>query len=87
MTRPPLEEDFTCAICQRSISMRWNHRGRDRQISPVCTHCESWYSEGIGKPTAGSFMDRRMVARGLALSVALHDTAARQKWEPHHAAA
>jgi hypothetical protein len=82
-----MEEDFTCAICQRNVCMRWNGRGRDRQVAPVCTRCEGWYSEGIGKPTAGSFMDRRIVARGIALSQALHDAAARQQWEPRHAAA
>ena len=81
------EQDFICAICERNICMRWNTRGRDRQVSPICTYCENWYSEGVGKPAAGSFMDRRMVTRGIALTVALHDMAARQQWEPRHVAA
>lgn len=81
------EEDFTCAICQRSICMRWPGRGRDAQIAPVCTYCERSYSEGRGKPTAGSFMDRRMVVRVIALAEALHDAAARMQWEPRHVAA
>ena len=80
--------DFRCAICQRDICMRWNGPGRDEIIAPLCTGCERWHAEGIGKPFGGSLRDRREVRRGIALANALHDEAARQRWsEGFHAAA
>ncbi|HLY89066.1 MAG TPA: hypothetical protein VKQ27_08785 [Acetobacteraceae bacterium] len=78
---------FTCVICQRFICTRWNMPGRVSQIEPVCTGCEGQYTQGIGKPTDGSFRDRRNVIRGFSLAEALHDEAARQNWSKRHAIA
>jgi hypothetical protein len=83
------EEDFTCAICERNISMRFNvyHNGRNKQHPPICTGCETEHGRNIGKPDSGSFMDRRMVVRGNAIAQALHSAALRQKWSKHYARA
>jgi hypothetical protein len=83
------ESDFTCAICERVISMRFNvyHAGRNKQHAPICAGCETEWARNIGKPEGGSFMDRRMVARGNAIAEALHSAALRQKWSNHHATA
>lgn len=80
-----MSADFTCAICLRKVDMRWERPWRkDCNIAPICRSCEVWYSRGIGKPTAGSFMDRRNVARGLALAEALKSEAGRQTWSIQH---
>jgi hypothetical protein len=81
------ETGFTCVICQRFICTRWNGRGPWSHIEPICVGCERHYSEGIGKPTAGAFRDRRNVIRGLSLAEALHDEAARQNWSKQNARA
>jgi hypothetical protein len=67
--------------------MRWERRGPDRAIPPICTSCEKWHSEGVGKPAGGSFRDRREVRRGVALANALHDEAARKQWGDKYAIA
>ena len=78
--------DFTCAICQRRIDMRWNHcaKGWNRVDPPVCRPCEREYSRGIGKPVAGSFKDRRNFIQGMALAEALRTEAVRQTWSAQH---
>lgn len=73
-------EDFTCAICERVISMRWNGRGPGTIKPPLCLYCEGLYSQGVGKPSAGALGDRRMVRQGFALSEALRCEAARKSW-------
>ena len=86
--------DFTCAICQREVTNRWNYSPRDYERPPVCKSCEtvSGYSwTGAVKfrtmPTGGSFRDRREALRIGALADALADEANRQKWSTRHAAA
>ena len=74
--------DFECAICQRRIDMRWNpRRGSGATLPPVCLYCEGIYSRGHGKPSGGTFRDRRTVTQGLALAEALRCEAAHKKWE------
>lgn len=74
------DPDFICAICKRTIEMRWNRPGRSQIIPPICLYCEGEYSRGLGKPKEGSPRDRRVVAQGLALSEALRAEAARMSW-------
>lgn len=74
------EVAFTCAICQRAIDMRWNRRGPDETIPPVCRYCEGEYSRGVGVPFAASFRDRRVIAQGFALAEALRCEAVRMTW-------
>ncbi|HEY9219574.1 MAG TPA: hypothetical protein VIO94_16115 [Phenylobacterium sp.] len=76
----PIRENFVCAICQRSIEMRWNCAGPGEIIPPVCRYCEKAYSRGIGRPLVGSFRDRRIITQGFALAEALRDEAARKTW-------
>lgn len=73
-------DDFTCAICRRTVSMRWNRVGPNECIPPVCRSCEVTYAQGIRKPVAGSYRDRRMVTQGFALAEALRVDAAHKKW-------
>lgn len=75
-----IADDFTCAICRRTISMRWNRMGPGEIIPPVCLYCEGDFTRGVRKPEAGSFRDRRMVTQGLALAEALRTAAAHKKW-------
>lgn len=75
------EPDFTCAICQRPVSMHWNQPGRvGAIIPPICLYCEGVFSERVGKPTAGSMRDRRMVTQGVALTEALRTAVAHRTW-------
>lgn len=86
--RPPADDtgpryapgDFTCAICERAVSTRWNGSGPRSIIPPLCLYCEGDYSRGRGKAVAGSYRDRRFVAQGHALAEALRCEAARQHW-------
>lgn len=79
--------DFACAICQRTICMRWNYGKRDKIIPPICNICEQHYSSGYGCSVKdGSFRDRREVTRGLALAEALRCEAATQQWRVKYAA-
>ncbi len=75
------QPDFACAICRRRVDMRWNFaKGGDRIIPPICRPCERDFSQGVGKPVAGSHMDRRNVTRGVALAEALRTAASHQQW-------
>lgn len=78
-------EDFTCAICQRKVDMRWaGFRVRkDTPLPPFCTYCEHQYTQGIGRPQHGSFRDRREVIRGFAIAEALNAAAMHKKWNSH----
>lgn len=77
--------DFTCAICERRINMRFNrYWKKDAHIAPICHGCEIWYAKGVGKPTAGTFMDRRNVRRGFAIAEALRTEAAHATWSAQH---
>jgi hypothetical protein len=81
-------DDFTCAICQRRVDMRWTFRIKaDTSLAPICRSCEVWYSLRVGKPVGGSYRDRREVRRGVALAEALYSEAMKQKWNPIHARA
>lgn len=84
--REAVQHEFTCAICQRIVDMRWNHlrKGLNRIEPPVCRPCEREYARGIGKPTAGSFKDRRNIEQGVALAEALRCEAARKTWSTHY---
>lgn len=73
------ESLFICAICQKDVVDYRDRNGRDRHISPLCRYCES--ERGGRKPTAGSFMDRRIVMHVGALADALLGTANCMRWE------
>lgn len=72
--------DFRCAICRRLVDMRWNRRGPDEVIPPLCRYCERDFSSGVRTPADGSFRDRRIISQGFALAEALRTAAAHQKW-------
>lgn len=76
------DEAFECAVCRREISLRWNRRGQDEIIPPICRSCEQEYARGIGPPRHGAFRDRREVMRGFALAEALRCEAAWMQWPP-----
>jgi hypothetical protein len=71
---------FVCAICESEIRDFPNRNGRDRHLSPVCRYCEGFWTERVGKPSGGSFMDRRKAMHILALSEALHSKARSIEW-------
>ena len=81
MAEPRFADDFTCAICERAVCMRWNSVGVNEVIPPLCRYCESRYGprsrwlDGIGK-----FRDRRIVIQGLALAEALESEARSRFW-------
>lgn len=77
-------EDFTCAICQRRIEMRWNFGRSDAILPPICLSCERLYTEGVRAPSAGAFRDRRNAVRILALAEAINSEVGRQQWEARH---
>lgn len=80
--------DFVCAVCRRTICMRWNVGPlANRTIPPICLYCEGEYSRGVRAPQAGAFRDRREVLRGLAMAEALRCEAARKMWSKEYAAA
>mgnify|MGYP001758574395 FL=1 len=81
------EPDFCCVICERKVNTRWCSVGRDEEVPPVCRYCERQYAEGVGKPAAGSFRDRRNAMRIYALAEALHTAAMRIQWSTQYAAA
>lgn len=78
---------FTCAICEREVRDYPHRNAKDRHIEPVCRMCERGWTERSGKPTNGAMMDRRKTMHILALSNALHNTAAIKNWETIHARA
>ena len=78
------DEFFTCVICQHEISLRWNTSFQHKQLPPICRYCESEYAKGTGKPSAGSFRDRREVIRGFVMAEALYAAAARIRWSTSH---
>lgn len=80
-----MTDNFICAICRYPVEMRWNSPRRpDAIIPPLCRCCERQFSEGIGKPTAGSFRDRREVVRGFAIAEALRTEVGHQQWRHPH---
>lgn len=66
--------------------MRWRRPGRDTPLAPICIGCERDFSEGVGRPAAGSFRDRREVMRGFAVAEYLQAAALRQQWSQKYAA-
>jgi len=81
------QPDFICAICLRTVCGRWGaQRGPDRALPPLCRYCEQSYTAGVGKPSAGSFRDRREVMRGFALAEALRCEAMQKTWERRYGA-
>ena len=74
---------FRCTICEREI-YDIPRNGRDCQLSPICRGCESRWTERMGKPKAGSFMDRRKAMQIAALAEALHSKAASLKWSAEY---
>lgn len=84
-------EDFTCAICRRAASNRWNYSPRDYHRPPICKPCEqitgySWTGSPKlrTKPTGGTWRDRRECLRIGALADAIAKEATRQQWSAHH---
>lgn len=71
---------FRCAICDRDIRDYPGRNGRDRHLKPICLSCEHRWTERVGKPAGGSFMDRRKAMQIVALVEALHSSAASIKW-------
>lgn len=79
MRSPPA--DFICIACECNVDRRWwQPRDRTRSLPPICSYCEHHYTTGIGKPTHGSFMDRRNAMRIAALAECLRGTAAAKEW-------
>lgn len=76
------EDDFTCAACERRVSMQFVYKlgAPWSPLPPLCVSCERDYSRGVGKPSGGSYRDRRQAIQLLALSEALRCEAARQSW-------
>ncbi len=73
MDKPP----FTCAICQRDVSMRWWVKNEPwAHQAPVCIVCERSYGRQK-MPPFGAFRDRRMANQILALGNALESSARR----------
>lgn len=74
--------DFTCAICRRLVDMRFSYNPgrRDVALPPLCLWCEHDFSRGVGKPSAGSLRDRRIVRQGVALAEGLRTAAAHKQW-------
>lgn len=86
---PP--RDFTCTICQRVASNRWNFSPKDYQRPPICISCERVSGYGWAgsfrhrtKPTGGNFRDRRECLRIGALADAIAEEANRQTWSTNH---
>jgi hypothetical protein len=75
---------FVCAICEREVRDYPNRRGPDRSLDPVCRYCEKYWTERVGKPAFGSFMDRRRAMQVSALSEALHTKARHKQWSSSH---
>lgn len=74
-------EPFTCIACEREVDRRWwNSRDRDRSLPPICFYCERTYTKGVGKPSHGSFMDRRNATRIFALAECLLGSASQIEW-------
>lgn len=83
------ETDFVCAICDRSVDMRWNSVGVNEVIPPLCRYCETHYGpRSRTLDGAGTFRDRRIVIQSLALAEALNGHAHVRLWgqESGHAA-
>lgn len=74
------EPDFTCAICQCNVEMRWSMGRRFDPLAPICRYCEMEYGGNGRGQSGGAFRDRREVVRGMALAEALRCEAAQQKW-------
>lgn len=72
---------FVCAICGRDIRDWPDRRGPDAQLAPVCRFCERVYTERVGQPKRGAFMDRRRARQILALASALANQAGLIEWE------
>lgn len=77
---------FRCAICDREIRDYPGRNGRDRHLAPVCRVCEHYWTERVGKPAGGSFMDRRKAMQITALAEALHSKAASIQWSSNGSA-
>jgi hypothetical protein len=83
-------DDFTCAVCKRAATNRWNYSPRDFERPPVCKSCEAikgYNHTGARyrtKPSGGTFRDRRNAIRIDALADALSDEAAKQNWSIHY---
>lgn len=84
-------EDFTCVICNKLASNRFNWSPRDFERPPICRVCEtisgySWTGAArhYAKPTGGTFRDRREAMRINALAEALATAATRQEWSRKH---
>ncbi len=75
---------FVCAICEREVRDYAFRVGRDRHLAPVCKLCEHMWTEGTGRPKDGSMMDRRKAMQIIALSNALHNSAALREYEAKH---
>ncbi len=80
--------DFTCVICERDASNKWNHSARHFERPPICKSCEeitgfSWNGGALHrtKPTGGTFRDKREALRIGALADAIASEANRQHWE------
>jgi ribosomal protein L40E len=81
---------FRCAICRREIDTRldWARKGKYLELAPVCRRCEqNEVSSGYGSRAAsgsrinsGSFKDRRIASRLLALANTLILEANQASW-------
>jgi len=83
--------DFTCVICEREATNRWNYSPRDFERPPVCKSCETvtgyaWtgQSRHRTKPTGGTHRDKHEALRIDALADAIAEAATRRQWENKH---
>lgn len=83
--------DFTCAICQKAASNRWNWSAKDYERPPICKCCErgrtGWphSRRNAQPPSHGQFRDRREAMRLFAVADALAEEAARTTWSKAYA--
>ena len=75
---------FVCGICEREVRDWPGRDGRHRNVEPICLRCEHIWTDRIGRPQAGAFMDRRKAMHVIALSNALHNEASVKQWEARH---
>jgi hypothetical protein len=75
---------FLCVICESEVRDYPHRNGRDRHLSPICRYCEGFWTQRVGKPSGGSFMDRRKSMQIFALAEALHSKAAAIQWGAQH---
>lgn len=82
------EDNFPCLSCGWTVDMRyaWHQENRrHNSVPPLCTICETKYTERVGMPARGHFRDRRNARRLYAMAEILYTEAMRQTWDKQYA--